>query len=76
MADRERRPAKQQWGALKCCNLLEEDDILARQGKVNTLYSRFVLHKASFFINELIATDYFIDRALNALLTSPAHARA
>jgi hypothetical protein len=53
MADRERRPANCEWGALKCCNLLEEDDILARQGKVNNLYNSLSSHKASFFINKL-----------------------
>jgi hypothetical protein len=50
MADRERRPAEYQWGAVKSCNLLEEDDILARQGKVNISYTNIFNSKASFFI--------------------------
>jgi hypothetical protein len=53
MADRERRPANCEWGALKSCNLLEEDDILARQGKVNISYISIFQGKASFFINVL-----------------------
>ncbi|WP_160295209.1 hypothetical protein [Geobacter sp. OR-1] len=50
MADRERRPAMTAWGAVKSCNLREEDDITARQGNVNISYTSIFSNKASFFI--------------------------
>ncbi|GAM08552.1 hypothetical protein OR1_00824 [Geobacter sp. OR-1] len=38
------------WGAVKSCNLREEDDITARQGNVNISYTSIFSNKASFFI--------------------------